>query len=107
MSVFISKRNTKRALYHETNGFSVKLCHYEIPRGIFYTNFGNSYGHEFSTHFSKLEEELDIMCKKQNIRWPKMFNLFIDDGFGGIKSNNKEFSLWVNEFNCLYEPLYF
>ena len=30
-----------------------------------------------------------------------MFKRFIDDGFGVIKSNKKEFLLWVNEFNCL------
>ena len=30
------------------------------------------------------------------LKWPKSF---IDDGFGVIKSNEKEFSKWVFEFN--------
>ena len=38
-----------------------------------------------------LEEELYIICKNKNIAWPKMFKRFIDDGFGVIKSNKKEF----------------
>ena len=38
---------------------------------------------------------------EENITWPKVFKRFIDDGFGVIKSNKKEFLRWVNEFNCL------
>ena len=48
-----------------------------------------------------LEEELYVICKNKNITRPKMFKRFIDDGFGVIKSNKKEFLRWVNEFNCL------
>ena len=53
-----------------------------------------------------LEEELYIICKEKNIIWPKMFKRFIDDGFGVIKSNKKEFSIRVNEFNCLRENIF-
>ena len=52
-------------------------------------------------YMAVLEEEMYIICKNKNITWPKMFKRFIDDGFGVIKSNKKEFLLWVNEFNCL------
>ena len=38
-----------------------------------------------------LEEELNIICIKKNIKRPKMFKRLIDDGFGVIKSNKKEF----------------
>ena len=57
-------------------------------------------------YMAMLEEELYIICKKKNIVWPKMFKRFIDDGFGVIKSNKKEFVLWVNEFNCLRENIF-
>ena len=35
-----------------------------------------------------------------------MFKRFIDDGFGVIKSNKKEFLIWVNEINCLYKNIF-
>ena len=47
-----------------------------------------------------LEEELYIICKKKNMTWLKMFKIFNEDGFGVIKSNKNEFSLFVIEFNC-------
>ena len=56
-------------------------------------------------YMAVLEEEMYIICKNKNITWPKMFKRFIDDGFGVIKSNKKEFLLWVNEFNCLRENI--
>ena len=52
-------------------------------------------------YMAMLEEELYVICKNKNITRPKMFKRFIDDGFGVIKSNKKEFLRWVNEFNCL------
>ena len=50
-------------------------------------------------YMAMLEEELYIICKNKNIKWP--FKRFIDDGFGVTKSNKKEFLLWVNKFNNL------
>ena len=35
-----------------------------------------------------------------------MFKRFIDDGFGIIKSNKKQFSRWVEEFNNLRENIF-
>ena len=35
-----------------------------------------------------------------------MFKRFIDDGFGVIKSNKKQFSMWVAEFNNLRENIF-
>ena len=57
-------------------------------------------------YMAMLEEELYNICKKKNIVWPKMCKRFIDDGFGVIKSNKKEFALWVNEFNNLRENIF-
>ena len=53
-----------------------------------------------------LEEELNIICIKKNINRPKLFKRFIDDGFGVIKSNKKEFLQWVKEFNNLRENIF-
>ena len=50
-----------------------------------------------------LEEELYIICIQKYIVWPEMFKRFIDDGFGVIKCNKKQFSRWVEEFNNLRE----
>ena len=53
-----------------------------------------------------LEEELYIICKNKNIIWPEIYKRFIDDGFGVIKSNKKDFSKWVYEFNNLRENIF-
>ena len=34
------------------------------------------------TNMAILEEELNIICIKKNIKRPKLFQRFIDDGFG-------------------------
>ena len=38
-----------------------------------------------------LEEELNIICIKKNIKRPKLFKRFIDDGFGVKKATKKNF----------------
>ena len=53
-----------------------------------------------------LDEEVNNICIKKNIKRPKMFKRFSDDGFGVIKSNKKEFLQWVNEFNNLRENIF-
>ena len=58
-----------------------------------------------NTHMAILEEELYIMCKNKNIVWPEIYKRFIDNGFGIIKSNKKERSKWVFEFNSLCENI--
>jgi len=57
-------------------------------------------------YMAMLEEELYITCTRKNIIWPEMFKRFIDDGFGIIKSNKKQFSRWVEEFNNLRENIF-
>ena len=44
-----------------------------------------------NTYMAILEAELYILCKNKNITWPEMYKRFIDDGFGVIKSNKKNF----------------
>ena len=50
-------------------------------------------------YMAMLEEELYIIS---NI-YMTMFKSLIDHGFRIIKSNKKQFSMWVNEFNNLRE----
>ena len=57
-------------------------------------------------YMAMLEEELYIICIRKNIIWPEMFKRFIDDGFGVIKNNKKQFSMWVAEFNNLRENIF-
>ena len=57
-------------------------------------------------YMAMLEEELYIVCIQKNIKWPEMFNRFIDDGFGIIKSNKKQISTWVDEFNNLRKNIF-
>ena len=53
-----------------------------------------------------LEEELVIVCKNNNIKWPIMFKRFIDDGFGIMRGNKKDVGTWINEFNQLRENIF-
>ena len=53
-----------------------------------------------------LEEELIIICKNENIKWPIMFKRFIDDGFGILRGNKKDVRTWINEFNQLCEKIF-
>ena len=106
-----SKRYSKRSLYHGINGICVKQCSPEIPRGIFSTNPRNRNGNKFNTHTSQyihviFEEELYIICQNKNLIWPEMYKRLIDDGFGVIKSNKKEISKRVCEFNNLRENIF-
>ena len=41
-------------------------------------------------YMAMLEEELKIICKNKNIKWPIMFKRFIDDGFGIMRGNKKQ-----------------
>ena len=45
-----------------------------------------------------LEEELIIICKNKNIKWPIMFKRFIDDGFGIVRGNKKDVETWIYDF---------
>ena len=49
-----------------------------------------------------LEEELIIICKNKNIKWPIM-----DDGFGIMRGNKKDVGTWINEFNQLRENIFY
>ena len=55
---------------------------------------------------AKLEILLKEKCKTDiNLKWPILFNRFIDDGFGIMKGNKLDFEYCVSEFNLLRETI--
>ena len=54
-----------------------------------------------------LEEELLIICKNKNKKWPNsiLFKRFIDNGFGILNGNKKDVQTWVKELNNLCENI--
>ena len=54
-----------------------------------------------------LEEELVIVCKNKNVKWPIMFKRFIDDGFGIMRGNKKDVESWIYKFNQLIHQSYY
>ena len=56
-------------------------------------------------YMAMLEEELIIICKNKNIKWPRMFKRFID-GFGIMRGNKTGVGTWINEFNQLRENIF-
>ena len=52
-----------------------------------------------------LGEERYVICKNKNIISSEMYERFIEDGFGSIKSNKEEISRWFTEFNNLRENI--
>ena len=59
-----------------------------------------------NTYMAMLEEELLIICKNKNIKWPIMFKRFIDDGFGIMRGNKKDVETWIKEFNNLRKNIF-
>ena len=53
-----------------------------------------------------LEEELGLICKNKNVKWPILFKRFIDDGFGIMNGNKKDVQMWIKEFNNLHENIF-
>ena len=54
-------------------------------------------------YMAMLEEELKIICKNKNIKWPIMFKRFIDGGFGIMRGNKQKKMLergLMNLINC-------
>ena len=51
-------------------------------------------------------QELKKKCTNdKNLKWPVLFQRFIDDGFGITKANKIEFEYWVSEFNLLRDTI--
>ena len=53
-----------------------------------------------------LQEALKKRCvHDKTLKWPVLFQRFIDDGFGITKANKFEFEYWVSEFNLLRDTI--
>ena len=53
-----------------------------------------------------LEEELIVICKNKNMKWPIMFKIFIDDVFGTMRGNKKDVETWIKDLNTLWENIF-
>ena len=57
-------------------------------------------------YLAMLQEELKNQCKLDvNLKWPKLFLRFIDDGFGIIEGTKKDVEYWINQFNGLRKTI--
>ena len=57
-------------------------------------------------YMTMLEEVSYIICIQKNIKWLKMFIIFIDDGFGITKSNKNKFLDGLIKKNNLQENVF-
>ena len=74
---------------------SFKRRNHQISRGIFMRIMGIVMGTNLApilaiyVYIAMLKEKLCIICIRKNITWPEMFKIFINDGFGIIKKQQK------------------
>ena len=53
-----------------------------------------------------LQEELKKKCGHDlNLKWPKLFLRFRDDGFGIMEGAKKDVEYWRNQFNDLRKTI--
>ena len=57
-------------------------------------------------YLAMLQEELKKKCiQDKKLKWPTIFQRFIDDGFGIMEGNKKDFKYWINQFNSLRKTI--
>ena len=53
-----------------------------------------------------LQEELKKKCiQDKKLKWPTIFQRFIDDGFGIMEGNKKDVKYWIDQFNSLRKTI--
>ena len=53
-----------------------------------------------------LQEELKKKCDNdKKLKWPVLFQRFIDDGFGIINGRKQDVEYWINQFNTLRKTI--
>ena len=53
-----------------------------------------------------LQEQLKKNCvHDKKLKWPTLFQRFIDDGFGIMEGKQKDVKYWINQFNCLRKTI--
>ena len=54
-------------------------------------------------YLAMLQEELKKKCSHdKKLKWPVIFQRFIDDGFGIIEGRKQDVEYWINQFMDLY-----
>ena len=79
----------------------------EYFQQIFGIIMGTNLAPILANHYlAMLQEELKNKCKHDvNLKWPKLFLRFIDDGFGIIEGTKKDVEYWINQFNGLRKTI--
>ena len=53
-----------------------------------------------------LQEKLKKKCiQDKKLKWPIIFQRFIDDGFGIMERNKEDVKYWINQFNSLRKTI--
>ena len=57
-------------------------------------------------YLAMLQEELKKKCvHDKKLKWPVLFQRFIDDGFGIIEGRKQDVEYWINQFNTLRKTI--
>jgi hypothetical protein len=57
-------------------------------------------------YLAMLQEELKKKCAHdKKLKWPTLFQRFIDDGFGIMEGRKKDVEYWINQFNGLRKTI--
>ena len=57
-------------------------------------------------YLTMLQEELKKKCvHDKKLKWPTLFQRFIDDGFGIMEGKKKDVKYWINQFNSLRKTI--
>ena len=57
-------------------------------------------------YLAMLQEELKKKCiQDKKLKWPTIFQRFIDDGFGIMEGNKTDVKYWIDQFNSLRKTI--
>ena len=57
-------------------------------------------------YLARLQEELKKKCiHDKKLKWPTVFQKFIDDGFGIMEGNKEGVKYWIDQFNSLRKTI--
>ena len=57
-------------------------------------------------YLAMLQDELKKKCiQDKKLKWPTIFQRFIDDGFGIMEGNKKDFKYLIDQFNSLRKTI--
>ena len=57
-------------------------------------------------YLAMLQEELKKRCvHDKKLKWPVLFQRFIDDGFGIINGRKQDIEYWIKQFNILRKTI--